>query len=42
VELVLTILDLSGGDGGNKGGDNSKSGLHFSLINYYLIKSTAR
>ena len=35
VELVLTVWDLSGVDGNEKGSNNSDSSLHFSLfINY--------
>jgi hypothetical protein len=33
VEFVLTIVDISGGDGSNKGGKHGKSSLHFSLFN---------
>ena len=36
VELVLGIGNLGGVDGNEKSGDNSNSGLHFSLFNYYL------
>lgn len=36
VELVLTVWDLNGVDGNEKGSNNSDSSLHFSLIINYI------